>query len=181
MKIYLPSNLSFLTISKSIFVALAVILLSMPVYAQDVPTKSNPETNKHDSQIKIDEAAGTKHGGSSSAPQQEQKSNSQIGPPDSDQIVMEGVKGAKTVRVNNLATIEFILTFLANASEIVLPITGMWMLIRALLASRMSKSEQKGVNWRLALWGLALIVLGLSIPATINWFVSSDSAMSRFS
>jgi hypothetical protein len=97
--------------------------------------------------------------------------------PQSDCVIM-GVNTAGTVRVNNLANLEAMLNIIANLGELAIAGLGLGAFIHAIvrrgpLTLRMMGGEvQLGTVSRLAI-GLGLIVVGLAIPGTINWFVAS--------
>ena len=95
----------------------------------------------------------------------------------SDCVIM-GVNTAGTVRVNNLANLEAMLNILANFGEIAIAGLGLTAFIHAIVRREplkfraMGNDYQLGMIARLAL-GMGLIVLGIAIPDTINWFVAS--------
>lgn len=100
----------------------------------------------------------------------------------------QGIITPGTVRVNNLANLEALLNFTANGLEILLLSYGIWMLFRAfrlpgLTAASPAPSVQTqvSVDWGAVFWAVALILLGLALPGTINWFCASSRDMSYFS
>jgi hypothetical protein len=88
--------------------------------------------------------------------------------------IVQGISTAGTVRVNNLANLESALNLFANAGQILALLFGAYRILRALCAG-----AQGGVRKLEVVTGALIICLGLLLPGTVNWFVTSarDAAL----
>lgn len=87
-----------------------------------------------------------------------------------------------TIRLAELARVEVLLNSIATGLEFLFVGLGLAMVIVALV--RLINSQNGSApdeTCPLLLWGAALVVLGLAIPGTLNWFVASARDMSYFS
>ena len=135
--------------------------------------QQQPEQTQHD------EFAG---GGSQSAqaPALEGATNGTIGPQGADATYVTGLNTAGTVRVNNLANLEALLNLIANGSEIGALIAGLGFAISGFMTAADGKRDKGKMARRLAI-GVAIIVVGMSIPGCINWLVASARDANLFS
>jgi hypothetical protein len=110
------------------------------------------------------------------APQLQGATNGTIGPQGNDVTYVTGVNTAGTVRVNNLANLEALLNIIANLAEMAGMTVGLIIIVHGLLiredACLFSLPVQMSSGVRVAL-GVAILLAGLAIPGTINWFVAS--------
>ncbi|HEY9776731.1 MAG TPA: hypothetical protein V6C81_23410 [Planktothrix sp.] len=122
--------------------------------------------------------------GSLSSPTLQGVTNGTIGPQGMDATIVTGINTAGTVRVNNLANLEALLNIIANLAEIGLALLGVVVLVHGL--SIREDSALFGMPFtmssglRLAV-GIAVILLALAVPGTINWFVASARDANLFS
>ncbi|MBX9687138.1 MAG: hypothetical protein K2X27_10575 [Candidatus Obscuribacterales bacterium] len=161
--------------------ASAITMLLLPAFAQDAfdtNAASDRKTHSAAGQKALQSRQGDKP---DSGQRLDSRGTGSAGPENSDSTVLPSVAGA--VRVNNLANFEALMNILANGCEIVFSVGGLFMLTTAFrqLFQSLNGSAPKKINWRLLLWGLALIILGLAIPGTLNWFLASARDMSYFS
>lgn len=120
-----------------------------------------------------------------SAPQVQGATNGTIGPQGSDVTVMSGVNTAGTVRVNNLANLEALLNIFANLGEIACVLGGVILVLHGIARSNvlveiMGQEFELGSGRRISI-GVFLILLGVALPGTINWFVASARDANLFS
>ena len=95
-----------------------------------------------------------------------------VGPQGADATYITGVNTAGTVRVNNLANLEALLNIVANLAEIVAVAFGGFTIIDSLRKNR---------NVKRLVYGVAIILLGLSAPAVVNWLTCSARDSNLFS
>jgi hypothetical protein len=97
-----------------------------------------------------------------------------------------GVNTAGTVRVNNLANLEALLNIIANLGEIVGMLAGALLVLHGfaraenLVFELLGHEIVIGPGKRMTL-GALLIIGGLAVPGTINWFVASARDANLFS
>ena len=119
------------------------------------------------------------------APTLQGATNGTIGPQGSDATYITGVNTAGTVRVNNLANLEALLNILANFSQIGGMLVGFALMMHGFLQRKLVLCIP-GLNVGLTNYhriglGIAIIILGMSIPGMINWFVASARDANLFS
>jgi hypothetical protein len=110
--------------------------------------------------------------------------NGTIAPQGADATYVMGVNTAGTVRVNNLANLEALLNIIANLGEIGCAIGGLVIIVHGFfnrdpwITEMMGNEVRFSSGKRIAL-GVCLILIGLSVPGLINWFVTSarDAAL----
>jgi hypothetical protein len=98
---------------------------------------------------------------------------------------ISGVNTAGTVRVNNLANLEALLNIIANIGEIVLMLGGGILIMHGfargnVLVEVMGQEFEFSPGKRISL-GALLLIGGLALPGTINWFVASARDANLFS
>ncbi len=111
--------------------------------------------------------------------------NGTIGPEGGDATVIMGVNTAGTVRVNNLANLEALLSIVSNLVELACVLAGVAALLHG-LCYRAVVHRFLGVNAELTPGtrigiGVALIAAGLMLPSMVNWFVTSARDANLFS
>ncbi|HEY9755831.1 MAG TPA: hypothetical protein V6C97_11760 [Oculatellaceae cyanobacterium] len=111
--------------------------------------------------------------------------NGTIGPQGADATYVTGVNTAGTVRVNNLANLEALLNIIANLTEIGGMLLGGIIVLhsfanKTMVAEILGREIELGQAQRMAI-GLGLILLALSFPGIINWFVASARDANLFS
>lgn len=94
--------------------------------------------------------------------------------------VIAGINTAGTVRVNNLANLEALLNFIANAFEILGLGTAAGLIISGGWNCLAGNAGAKNSAMRVAL-GVAIGMGALSVPGTINWLVASARDANLFS
>ncbi len=126
------------------------------------------------------EATSENDSSTSSAPMLQGATNSTIGP-----STIQGVNTAGTVRVNNLANLEALLNIIANLCEIGMGVVGLVLLIHGMVAGDVAVDlvghEVVLTRGKRIAIGAALIILGMSVPGIINWFVASARDANLFS
>jgi hypothetical protein len=146
---------------------------SPPIGGMEQPSKteapaSTPATDN--------ELTSSAEPGSQNAPELQGSTNATIGQYGSATCV-SGINTAGTVRVNNLANLEALLNIIANLSEMGCGLVGVILIVNGFVSKlvaidfmghtiELSGKERIGI-------GIALIVIGLAVPGTINWFVAS--------
>lgn len=115
-----------------------------------------------------------------SAPMLQGATNGVVGPQGSDATVIQGINTAGTVRVNNLANLEALLNILANGAEILGIILGGSNFLMGVLSKGMTFPFRLSPKGRIA-FGIALFVIGLSVPGMINWMFASARDANLFS
>lgn len=108
-----------------------------------------------------------------------------IGPQGADATYVTGVNTAGTVRVNNLANLEALFNIIANLTKIGGMLLGGITVLhsfanKTMVAEILGQEIELGQAQRMAI-GIGLILLGLSFPGIINWFVASAIDANLFS
>ncbi len=109
--------------------------------------------------------------------------NGTIGPQGADATYITGINTAGTVRVNNMANLEAMLSIFANGFEILGVLYGGALAVKAIFAlAQGSPQERDGYTHpqRLA-FGALCIIGGLAVPGLVNWFVASARDANLFS
>lgn len=120
------------------------------------------------------------------APVLQGATNGSVGPQGTDATVISGVNTAGTVRVNNLANLEALLNIIANLSEIGFALAGVLLILHGIarggevMVEVMGQEFEFGSGKRITV-GAALILIGLTIPGLINFFVASARDANLFS
>ena len=155
-------------LTKTTLAAGAVMMLSMPAFAQDA-FNSTADTGAQDHSDNNKTGSQTMQGGNTNAPQLQGATNGTIGPQGGDATVIQGVNTAGTVRVNNLANLEALLNIIANGMEILgIAWGGPTMIMGFMHMAAGTQDAMKRV-----LWGAAGVTGGLATPGCINWLVAS--------
>lgn len=146
-------------------------------------TNGTTETTAEEGNANADAFATS---GDGSAPELQGATNGTIGPQGDDATVIMGVNTAGTVRVNNLANLEALLNIIANLGEIVGMLAGALLVLHGfaraenLVFELLGHEIVIGPGKRMTL-GALLIIGGLAVPGTINWFVASARDANLFS
>ena len=119
------------------------------------------------------------------APTLQGATNGTIGPQGSDATVISSVNTAGTVRVNNLANLEAMLNIVTDLGETLFGIGGAVLLILGLIQGgvcvELMGQEVEFTRAQRIITGAIVMIFGLSIPGTINWFVASARDANLFS
>jgi hypothetical protein len=105
-------------------------------------------------------------------------------PQDDTSAPVQNVNTAATVRVNNLANMEAMLSIIANVGEVVGVLWGSYLIVTAAQRAKPSDSDLKGEDsdagtkksvqlTKRVFHGLTMLALGLMLPGVINWLVAS--------
>jgi hypothetical protein len=110
-------------------------------------------------------------------------SSGTIGPQMDDTTYVSNVNTAGTVRVNNMATVEALLTIIANLLEIGFVCIGAAFLFVAIFKKeRPLKLLGKEIEpMHFLIVGVLIILFGLVIPGTFNWVLASARDANLFS
>lgn len=108
-------------------------------------------------------------------PTQAQNAGATIGPQGTDAVLIQGISGSGTVRVNNLANIEALLNIIANSMEIVGLCWGLPMLIVGIVRFNTIAGPGRAV------FGALITTGGLAAPGCINWLFASAHDSTGFS
>lgn len=104
--------------------------------------------------------------------------NGTIGYQGADTTVIRGVNTAGTVRVNNMANLEALLNIIANSLEIL----GLGYGVGTLLHVAFIKiGSSRPVSSTRVAWAVSAILIGLMLPAMINWLIDSARDANLFS
>jgi hypothetical protein len=116
------------------------------------------------------------------APSLSGATNGTIGPQGADATYFTGVNTAGTVRVNNLANLESMLNIIANSGELIGIFCGGYLIIASIFSTgKVSLFGMRLSRGHAAVAGLAIGVVGLAIPGTMNYFVASARDANLFS
>jgi hypothetical protein len=108
--------------------------------------------------------------------------NGSIGPQSDDATYITGVNTAGTLRVNNLANLEAMLNIIANSGELIGIFFGGYLIIASIFSTgKVTVFGMRLGRGQAAVAGLAIGVVGLAIPGTINYFVASARDANLFS
>lgn len=91
--------------------------------------------------------------------------NGTIGPQGDATVIVNGVNTAGTVKVNNLADLEWLTNLVVNAIEILGVGWGSVTLVSSFMLGRSAFDERRGK----VIAAVVAIVLGLAIPGWVNW------------
>ncbi|HEY9676924.1 MAG TPA: hypothetical protein V6C76_02895 [Drouetiella sp.] len=161
-------------------VSAAVVMQSTPpsMTADAFSTQSNAP------QAQVLQGASSGTIAPQSPPELQGATNGTIGSNGADAEFVTGVNTAGTVRVNNLANLEALLNIFSNASEVILVLYGIGILLTLLM------NKQNAGRWfglahmstpAIIALGAVAILIGLSIPGVVNWFVASGRDANLFS
>jgi len=118
-------------------------LLCLPLFSPQAANANQPGTGQ-----------ATKH-------QMPQQPTTQM-----DVTVVQGVKTAGTVRVNNLANLEAVLNIIANGGEIGGILWGRHLIWGALMKAPLKRWSRAGL-------GTSVVAFSMMLPGVINWIVAS--------
>jgi len=119
------------------------------------------------------------------SPKLQGATNGTVGPQGQEGSYITGINTAGTVRVNNLANLESLLNIFANLIEMAGGLIGFALMMHGIFQRRIAV-QLPGLNLCLnptqrIVFGVCIMILALSVPGVLNWFIASARDANMFS